>query len=277
MTLYSNYVECSARWDQSGDQNLLTILGLSAIRGVSAGRGVLYYWLSEQGRGSMQTQFDMLQVRPLEYSTGDAGQTIVGFGAGDMFPCSGIMTGSDVGYLIAPAVEIVIDDSHHLALMFLSPAATARQIILTKTALAVPGSSDTVALSTENNEIRCSGTISGGFKKARIVLNRNPGLSIYKEGFNQTLCEVQIPGEIKVAWKPVGRSFEQRLLVFDPIRLTYTSIMDLIDTLEAGNDDDEFFSDYVIGDGVGVNYAVRLVLDRGLGRHFFDEAQIRIV
>jgi len=36
------------------------------------------------------------------------------------------------------------------------------------------------------------------------------------------------------------------------------------------------FDDYVIGDGPGVSYTLRLRIDRGLGRHDVDETRLTI-
>ena len=136
-----------------------------------------------------------------------------------------------------------------------------------------------MTLSTENGELRCAGTISESFKTARIILNRNPGLPVYKEGFNATLHELKEPGSISCTWKPVARSFEEQLLVFHPDIASsygfgpstgYPIPSDLRRIMGVSTDD----TDYVLGDGVGVDYKIRLVIARGLGRHFSDEARL---
>jgi hypothetical protein len=134
-----------------------------------------------------------------------------------------------------------------------------------------------VVLSTDGNEVNCRGTISGPFKTAHIVLNRNPNLPVYKEGFNQEIGGTKVPGEINVKWKPVSREFEDRLIVFDGLNPQVRIVNDLLDWMRWSKDSlDSDQGDYVIGDGLGVNYTVRPVLDRGLGRHVSDETRITI-
>jgi hypothetical protein len=41
-------------------------------------------------------------------------------------------------------------------------------------------------------------------------------------------------------------------------------------------DDSGSIGDFVIGDGIGVSYTIRLLLDRGLGRHSSDEARLTV-
>jgi hypothetical protein len=39
---------------------------------------------------------------------------------------------------------------------------------------------------------------------------------VYKAGFNETLGKLKGPGQMRAVWRPVGRSFEELILVFDP-------------------------------------------------------------
>jgi hypothetical protein len=47
-------------------------------------------------------------------------------------------------------------------------------------------------------------------------MNRNPRLPVYKAGFNETLGKLKGRGQVRAVWRPVSRSFEELVLVFDP-------------------------------------------------------------
>src|SRR6266568_9235169 len=74
----------------------------------------------------------------------------------------------------------------------------------------------TVIVTTGNGEVRCQGTFPAQSKEAKIILNRNPRLPVYRAGFNETLGKLKGRGQMNTIWKPVGRSFEELVLVFDP-------------------------------------------------------------
>jgi hypothetical protein len=190
-----------------------------------------------------------------------------------------------ISYLKNPIIQLALPEGRDVVLMLLFPDNASREVSVDKAILTVPAEDATVTLSTDNGELRCLGTVTGrGFKAAKIVLNRNPDLPVYKSGFNQTLCELKEPGEISAVWKPVTRSFEQCLMALHPPSLNSferTNFLlpydDLAEHLGAPEDDySGTMPDYVIGDGVGVNYSVRLVLDRGPERHPSDEARLTI-
>jgi hypothetical protein len=195
-----------------------------------------------------------------------------------LFPCSGIITEGEEGYVIAPTVELVSDERHQIVVMFVSPPTATPAVLTEKSVLSVSSEEGVAAVSAENGEIRVSGHVSGGYKAARIIVNRNPHLAVYREGFNQTFFEVKVPGEISAVWKPVRRNFEPHRLVFDPFKVEYRTIDDLLEHLKFSSDEEALanMGDYVIGDGVGVDYSIRLVLDHGLGRHVSDETRITI-
>jgi len=87
---------------------------------------------------------------------------------------------------------------------------------------------------------------------------------------------------MNVVWKPVARSFEELVLVFDPSSICSLQANSLsFDKIQAhltgpdpkGAGDK---ADYVIGDGIGVSYTIRLLLHRGLGRHSSDKTRLYV-
>jgi hypothetical protein len=56
--------------------------------------------------------------------------------------------------------------------------------------------------------------------------------------------------------------------------LNLDAIANYLGTLGFGDPGE--FDDYVIGDGPGVNYGLRLRIDRGLGRHDTDETRLTV-
>jgi hypothetical protein len=241
--------------------------------------GLLYFWIHASRNPVLSSQFVLLKSAKVEYTQTDSNQVSFRFGRDAAFPCSGVITATGEGYIYAPALKLAVSLGRDIVFLLLSPATVPHEVSVEKGALSIHGEEGTVTLSTENGELRCAGTISESFKTARIILNRNPGLPVYKEGFNATLQELMEPGSISCVWKPVARSFEEQLLVFHPnIASTYgfgpstgyPIPSDLRRIMGVSADD----TDYVLGDGVGVDYKICLVIGRGLGRHFSDEARL---
>ncbi len=281
-----SHVKNPVRWDPSETRDSFTVYGLGRIQGVFKGLGLLYFWIQRGAEtASWGSQFALLQSTPAEYSMIEPEEATVILDARAKFPCSGVITGTQEGYIIAPTLKLDVPQGRDLVLMLLSPGTAPHEVSVDKSTLIIPGEDATVTLSTSSGELHCLGTVPGyGFKTARIVLNRNPGLPIYKAGFNQTLCELKGSGQISAVWKPVTRNFEQCVMALHPPILSSYSMTSFLppppynDLAEhLGAPEDGFsgtMGDYVVGDGVGVNYTVRLVLDRGLGRHASDEARL---
>ncbi len=139
-----------------------------------------------------------------------------------------------------------------------------------------------MTITAESGELRCLGTFSAKSKGARVILNRNPRLPVYKAGFNETLGKFKGRRRISAVWKPVGRSFEELVPVFDPSTIcsfeANSLSFDRIPSYLSGGEfkDSGSTHDYVIGDGIGVSYTISLLLDRGLGRHSSDEARLAV-
>jgi hypothetical protein len=184
--------------------------------------------------------------------------------------------------MIAPTLKLELGKGREIALMLLSPPAKPHNVSIEKTVLAIPGEEATMTLTAESGELRCLATFSTGSKGGRVILNRNPRIPVYKAGFNETLGKLRGRGQIRAVWRPVGRSFEELVLVFDPSTIcsfeANSLSFDMIPSHLSGREfkDSGSIGDYVIGDGIGVSYAIRLLLDRGLRRRSSDDARLAV-
>lgn len=275
-----SYVKNRISYDSSGGRELYTVSEVGRLSSISSGLGLLYFWIHIGENPVLSSQFVLLKSAPAMYKRTSEDQDSICFEHPNESPCSGFIATTGEGYILAPAVKLARTFGSDIVLMFLSPGATAPEIMIGKTILNALGQEATVTLSTGNGEFRCAGTISGSFKMARIVLNRNPGLPVYKDGFNEILRELKEPGSINCVWKPVSRSFEEQVLAFNPDVASSFEFgpstdceipSDLLRNLGADED-----TDYVIGDGEDVDYKIRLIIDRGLGRHSSDETKLTV-
>ncbi len=272
------FVENPVRWYPSEGHDSFTVYGLGRLRAVLKGLGLLYFYMSASKTPRFHSEFVLLQSTPTDYSMIEPQVATASIDSSVGVPCSGIITPSRIGaFVIAPALKLDVPEGRDVALMLISPSIAAHEVSIDKTTLDIPGDDATLTLSTGNGELCCSGNVSGhGVKAAKLVLNRNPGLPVYPTGgFDETLCELNSPGEMSATWKPIARSFEEFLIVFHPSKID--SFEEVSEYLGAPEDDfTGTMKNYVVGDGVGVNYTVRLVLDRGLGRHASDQARLTI-
>ena len=267
---------------QTAGRDCLAVYGVGNLKGAFRGRGLVYSWIQgvdETARSNCQ--FELLQPTRAEF-TDQQGEIIVEFDPIDKFPCAGIVSLTGEGYIIAPALRLDMGKGREIVLMLLSPPVRPCNVSVEKTVLSIPGAEATMTLTADSGELRCLGTFSTGSKGARVVLNRNPRIPVYKAGFNETLGKLEGPGQISAVWRPVGRSFEELVLVFDPSAICSFEAGSLyFDRIPSHLSAREFkdsgsTGDYVIGDGIGVSYTIRLLLDRGLGRHSSDEARLAV-
>jgi hypothetical protein len=282
MTRLISYVKNPIELSESGRRNCLTVYGIGSLKGAFRGRGLVYssiQGVDEVAR--LNCQFELSQPTRAEYTI-EQGQVTVEFDPIDKFPCAGIVTSNGEGYMFAPALKLDVGKDREIVLMLLSPPARPHNVSVEKTVLAIPGEEATMTLTAESGELRCLATVSSGSKGARVILNRNPRLPVYKAGFNETLGKLKGRGRINAVWRPVGRSFEDLVLVFDPASICSFEANSLsFDRIPSHLSGREFknagtFGDYVIGDGIGVSYTIRLLLDRGLRRHSSDEAKLTV-
>src|SRR6266446_4531488 len=245
--------------------------------------GLVYSWIQGVGEDATQNcQFVLSNSTPVEDTVKELGQITVEFDPRNKFACAGIVISTGEGYLIAPALRLDLSKGRDIVLMLLSPPLGPHKMSLEKNVLTIPGEDATMTLTTGNGELRCLGTFSARSKEAKVILNRNPRIPVYKAGFNETLGKLKGRGKLNAVWKPVGRSFEELVLVFDPSSicslqansLSFDNMPSLLSGTESKGTGNK--EDYVIGDGIGVSYTIRLLLHRGLGRHSSDKTRLYV-
>lgn len=239
----------------------------------------------------LSCQFVLADHTPAVYNSSEIGPVRVTVEASSKFPCSGIITRTLEGFIIAPALKLEPITGPNIVLMFISPSDGSHGLTVEKNVLEISNDESKVSVTTGGGELHCLGTISEHSKVARIILNRNPGLPVYRSGFNETLSTLNGKGQIRATWKPVARTFEELALAFYPSEMgsfrsgsfgfaqlatfSFDRIAANLNAFEGG--DLEKPNDYVIGDGPSVNYTLRFVVDHGLRRHAADETKLTVI
>ncbi len=266
-----NFIENPVSWTSSDESESVTIADFdrSTVRKAIVGTGVFYFY--DDGWNSL---LYLILESPIELSQSLA-QITVNLNRLAQFPCTGTITSNSEGYLVAPTVKIEVEKGSTIALMLLSPRTVPHGISPSKPALLIPNEAN-VTLSVEEGVLQCTGIVSGSnFESARLILNRNPHLPVYRDGYNQELCRLTGPGEIKTAWRPVAGSFEKCMLVFYPEWIGAEELEHVARSLGAPDDDLSSVSTAtVIGDGLLTDYKLRLVLDRRFHRSVSDETNL---
>jgi len=278
----TSYVKNPVDHFTDNGREYFTVQAIGPLKGVFLGRGIVYSWVEQVGENAtMNSQFEMREMTPARHVV-ESRKIKVELDAQSRFPCSGMISSTGEGYSIGLAFKLEPTKGPNLVLMLISPRSSPVNVSVEKSVLAIRNEESRVIVTTDGGKLRCLGEISGQSKMARIVLNRNPRLPVYRAGFNETLFELKGRGKISAVWKPVARSFEELLLAFYPSSMgsfdsgsmglhkiaDYFGVNNFADSRELG--------DFVIGDGVGVNYTLRLRLGRGLGRRAFDETRLTI-
>jgi hypothetical protein len=279
----TSYVKNLVSSSTSNGRDYFTVQAIGMLKGAYQGRGIIYSRMGRlEGDAWIGADFDLSQVSPATYVADESGSITVEREAQSRFPCSGIITSTGEGYVIGPAYELDPVRGQSIVLMFLAARTTPYNVSVEKPVLAISKQESLVTLSSLGGEVRCLGTISSSSKVARIILNRNPGLTALGEGFNETLSELRGGGMFSFTWKPATRTFEELVLAFYPSKMfsddLYSWGLDRIASNLGAPDQQngEKPSDYVIGDGPEVDYRLRLTIDRGLGRHESDETRITV-
>jgi hypothetical protein len=282
-----SYVNNPIGYHQSDAREYITIDGLGGLKTALKGRGILYSWVQGVGRqAALNCQFASLQMTQAEYSNDEPGRISLELEAQPRTPCCGIRTSTCEGYIISPAYKLEPIDGRSIVLLILAPRTTPHTVEVEKSVLTISKDESEVTVTSDGGELRCSGAISGQTKTARIIINRNPELPVYRAGFNQTLSELRGQGEINATWRPVARSFEEHVIAFSPssmdsnrfaLSLGPIDLESIAGYLGAPEFEYGKFDDFVIGDGPGVNYTLRLRIDRGLERHDSDETRLTVI
>lgn len=261
----------------------LAVQGLGSLKTAFRGIGILYSEIQRYTKGTrFHCQFLLTEISEAECSVDNSGRISIELDAQSRLPCSGFVASSGEGYIVGPAFKLEPLSGPGIVLMLLAPRTTPSGVSVEKTVLSIPNDESIVTVTSEGGEIRCIGTITSQAKEARIVLNRTPGPSVFRTGFDETLSQIRGGGQIRAGWKPVARRFEELVVAFDPWKMLsgdiYSFGLDRIlrnlGALDPG--ETERPNDYVLGDGSGVNYALRFTVDRGLGKHLTDEAKVTV-
>ena len=282
-----NLVKYEVQWVHSEELDSITIggLGISSVKRANVGAGVFYFY-RDAGRYSRQSlsvgpwlsELSILHETPITPMSLGPLWTRVTLDKVVRFPCTGIITSSEQGYLIAPSLKIEVSEGKNIAMMLLSPRTTPHQISVEKQALSIPSEEVNLLISSESGQLQCTGNLSGSsFKAARLVLNRNPHLPVYRAGYNEELANLAEPGTISAAWQPVARSFEECLFIFYPSTIQPSEFKTL--TAWLGVPDEDILNPNataVVGDGPGTDYKLRLVFDRRFRRSLADETLVNV-
>jgi len=281
-----SYVKNPIGYRQSDGREYITVDTFGGLKAAFKGRGIVYSWVQGVGRqAALNCQFASLQMTQAEYFTDEPGRISLELEAQPRPPCSGIRTSTCEGYIISPVYKLDPIDGQSIVLLILAPRTTPYNVEVEKSVLTISKDEGEVTVTSDGDEIRCAGSISGQTITAHIIINRNPELPVYRAGFNKTLMELRGQGEINATWRPVARSFEEHLIAFSPagmdsnrfaVGLGPVDLESIAGYLGAPEFEYGKFDDFVIGDGPGVNYALRLRIDRGLGRHESDETKITV-
>jgi hypothetical protein len=279
-----SYVKNPIGYRLSDGREYITVDAVGRLKAAFKGRGILYSWVQGVGRqAALNSQFASTQTTQTEYFSDEQGRLSLELDAQPRTPCSGIRTATGEGYIISPMLKLDPIIGPSIVMMDLAPRTSSYNVEVEKSVLAISKDESEVTVTSDGGELRCSGTISGQTKTAHIILNRNPELPVYRAGFNQTLSELKGQGEINATWRPVSRSFEEHVIAFSPAStdskaltlgpLDLESIASYLGApaIEYGESDD-----YVIGDGLGVNYTLLLRIHRGLERHDSDETRLTV-
>ena len=281
-----NYVKNPIGYRQSNGREYITIDVIGSLKAAFKGRGILYSWVQGVSRqAALNCQFASTQMTSTEYFSEEPGRVSLELDAQPRTPCSGLRTSTCEGYIISPTYKLEPINGQSIVLLVLSPRTSPHNVGVEKSVLTISRDEGEAIVTAERGEVRCAGAVSGQSKTAHIMINRNPALPVYRAGFNQTLFELRGRGGINAIWRPVARSFEEHVIAFSPSSMDSNrfavgsgpvDLESIAGYLGAPGIEYGEFDDYVIGDGPGVSYALRLRIDRGLGRHDSDETRLTV-
>jgi len=280
------YIKNPIGYRESDGREYITVDAVGRLKAAFKGRGILYSWVQGVGRqAALNCQFASTQMTQMEYSSDEPGRISLELEGQPRTPCSGIRTSTAEGYIISPAYKLDPVDGQSIVLLILAPRTSPYDVEVEKSVLTISKDESEVTVTSDGGEVRCSGAISGQTRTAQIILDRNPDLPVYRAGFNQAISELRGRGEINATWRPVTRSFEEHVIAFSPASMDSNrfalgrglfDLESIAGYLGATEIEYGEFDDYVIGDGPGVSYTLRLRIDRGLGRHDVDETRLTI-
>ena len=265
-----NLIYSKVDWAHSDNSDAVTIdFDPSTVLKTTRGTGVLYFY--DEG---WSNELSFIQTIPADFLPGPGRISLV-FDKLARFPCTGIITNENEGYLIAPTAKIEADAGKNIAIMLLSPRTFPHGVTVDKPGLSIPNEAN-LAITSDAGQLQIKGTITGTKSEAvRLVLNRNPHLPIYRAGYNEQLVEFTQPGEINATWKPVGRVFQDLLLAFYPSTIGGDDLEGVAHMLGAPEGDYNVAAT-VVGDGLFTDYKLRLTVEHQF-RTVSDETRLVVI
>ncbi|HYY90417.1 MAG TPA: hypothetical protein VE955_00350 [Candidatus Dormibacteraeota bacterium] len=265
-----NLIYSKVGWIRSDNSDTVTInVDPSTVRKTTMGVGFLQF--HSEG---WSNDLSFLQQTPANVSLGQAQISLV-FNRLLRFPCTGIVTSSTAGYLIAPTAKVEADEGKGIVAMMFSHRTTPFSITTDKSVLSIPNRAHVKVLADEG-QLQIRGTVSRSkFDRVRVLLSRSPNLSVRIGGYGEELVVIKEPGEISTTWKPVSRVFQDFLLVFYSSTIGGEDFEGVANMLGAPQDDYRV-PNTVIGDGPFTDYKLRLIIDHNELR-VSDETSLAIV
>jgi hypothetical protein len=270
-------IENPIEWTRSDESDSFTLGGLdtSYVKKVTGGVGVFYFFY--QPSEEWASGIVMANETPVIVTSRGFQGTVFSLARTAVFPSTGIITNSMEGYLVSPTIRIELEQGG-IALMLLTPRSADFDVSVEKATLSVPSADATIKVSSEGGELRCSGTISGSkLDTARLVVNRNSTMVAHKEGYDEDLCRASMLGAITAYWKPVRRNFEECLFAFYLANLDAEDFEDVTHWLGAPELEYGNTAPFVVGDGPGTEYKLRLVADHLFHKRVLDETRFLVV
>lgn len=114
-------------WIHSDESDQFTVANLDAsrVRKASGGIGTLYlYNALTKNAVRLGNELFLSQETPLATSSPGSQKTAISLNQTMRFPCTGIITGSEEGYVIAPTIRMDVAEGQDIAIMLLSARAS---------------------------------------------------------------------------------------------------------------------------------------------------------
>ncbi len=251
-------------------------IGRLNVREVYQGTGILYYYWTAGKYRTWHHELKMDEVsRQQSAMHGSVDEALQTLSFPDNPGFSGLVTSTDAGYIIAPTIKFDIPTGKDIALMLLSPK-TYSQISVERTSLYIPDEKmNATATLRPNRELLLQLLVSGeGFRKARVSMLR--GCRVFKPGFPETLIELSEAGQATSAWRPTHRNHDDILFAYYPSDLSAETLHQLAVHLGAPLEwlNGPRRGQFIMADGPGTMYVLRLQLERRLRRDVTHQTQV---
>ena len=201
-----------------------------------------------------------------------------------MFPASGLVMPDLTGEIKAPAIHFDLPHAYDLWVAILRSPSSPLRINIQKSPLTISHSSaqaiaqieNITTLPEETSSLRADVSMHGdGFKKVWLSIKR----SVQKASFEETIGDLTNSLET-FTWKPTVRTFDTVLVTYSDMFLNH--FLGLLQQLGAETNRSFLaFRSYlprpfVLCDGEGINYTIRLTGEKHVLGHEKDETEITL-